>query len=294
MRRNRLFLLPLIVLFFDTSNPVFGQGREGVFVPVPPCRVVDSRIGFRMNGPLTPGAPQSVTFRGVCGIPGLTDDGGSEVNQATALALNVVAVSPSGVGHVTAWPANQPAPFASILNYSPGQSLANGVIVPMCDQELVAPCAAGDISFSSAVSPTHLVVDVTGYYIKPVYVGSHRNGAGPGADSFLCVNPSQGVRYGLSSRFAHYADASFLCPAGTWVCTREERGTVGCNTTRQDSTCDARTCGGTCIDDPADDHRGWTHTAFNLIGAAESVNENGVISGTSPCELRPAWCCSKN
>ena len=79
----------------------------------------------------------------------------------------------------------------------------------MCDEETPdeQACQTGDISFAAAGSPVHLVVDVTGYYIKAVQRGTVRHGAGVGADNFLCVNNAQGVRFGLSSQVAHRADA---------------------------------------------------------------------------------------
>ena len=141
------------------------------------------------------------------------------MNQARALALNIIAVAPAGVGHLVAWPSNQAIPTASVINYSPAQNIANGVVVPMCDQEASAPCQTGDISFLAAVSPMHLVVDVTGFYIKSVVSGTGRHGAGAGFDSFPCLNNSQLVRFGLSSHMAQRAGAELLCPAGTWLCT---------------------------------------------------------------------------
>ena len=159
-----------------------GVPGEVVFVPVTPCRLVDTRTDFSSSpGPLAPGEVKRYFLRDRCGIPGLTEDGGSEVNQARALALNIVAVSPAGFGHLTAWPTNQAMPATSVINYSPGQNIANGVIVPMCDQEIpdADACPTGDISFVAAVSSTHLVVDVTGYYIKSVIPGGRgRYGAG--------------------------------------------------------------------------------------------------------------------
>src|SRR5262249_44997948 len=71
-------------------------------------------------------------------------------------------------GDLVAWPANQAAPLASVVNYEPsgaaGLNIANGVIVPMCDEVAPSPCATGDIKFLAQVADTHLVVDVVGYF----------------------------------------------------------------------------------------------------------------------------------
>ena len=294
--RPKVALSILIVVCLATANRAAGEPGEVVFVPVRPCRLIDTRDALGIQGPLVPGAVNRFFLGGLCGLPGMTGDGGSEVNRARALALNIIAVSPTGFGHITAWPTNQPMPATSVINYSPGQNTANGVIVPMCDEEIPNErgCPFGDISFLVAVSPAHLVVDVTGYYVKPVQRDSARHGAGVGADRFLCVNSVQSVRFGLSSQVAQRADADRLCPAGTWVCTQQEVGTVGCDTTRPDSACDRRTCAGACVDDPAVNHRGWTDGTLDPFGTGVTVNEAGVGAATAVCEIHPAWCCSRN
>ena len=218
------------------------------------------------------------------------------MNQARAVALNVIAVSPAGPGHITAWPSNHPMPTASIINYSPGQNVANGVIVPVCDEEGRGDilCSVGDISLSPRCSPsTSLSMSpVTG--IKPVRPGSGRHGAGTGFDNFPCVNTAQNVRVGLSSHMAQAANSDPLCPAGTWVCTTAQVGTTGCDTSRPDSTCDAVSCTGACVDNPAVNHRGWTATPSGPVRYIVSVNEAGVSAASAVCEMRPAWCCSRN
>jgi hypothetical protein len=290
--------LVAVVLSMKTmeAGPVRAQRIETVFVPLKPCRVVDSRIALGTTGPLEPGVVHNVYFHFQCGIPNLTLDGGSEVNQATAVAMNIVAVSPAGFGHLTAWPTNQAIPESSVINYSPGQNVANGVVVPMCDEEVDGARACepeGDISFRAAVSAVHLVVDVTGYYIKPVRPGTGRHGAGAGFDSFPCINNLHQVRFGLSSHMAQAEGSEALCPHGTWLCTSAQVGSVGCDTSRADTACDGRTCAGVCLNDPADNHRGWTAT-INVAGEPVTINEAGVSATTSSCEQRPAWCCSKN
>ena len=287
MAPSRLVWRFLAVLILTLAGRAPGQTQESVFVPLPPCRVVDSRIGVGgISGPLAPGATNRVRFRDRCGIPGLTNDGGSEVNRTTALALNIIAVAPTGFGHLLAWPANQPAPAASVINYSPGQTIANGVVVPMCDQEASAAlvCQSGDISFLAGVSSTHLVVDVSGYYIKPHERGSGRHGAGAGFDSFPCVNNAQLVRFGLSSHMAPRASADLLCPAGTWLCTEGQVDNgAGCDTSRADSTCDFRDCHGNCGDFLADRHQGWLDNFGDASGTGTYWTELGGGFVLAPC-----------
>jgi hypothetical protein len=178
IRRRRLLAAGLAV-------GLFGAGRAAwcadnlVFVPVTPCRVIDTRHG---GGPLAAGTPRTFLFRGPtqdytsqggsaggCGIPDLNtgDSSPNFQNIAKAVAINVVAVNPGGAGDLRAWPAGLPSPpSASILNYAAvaGLNIANGIIVPMCGEVAAAPCANGDITFRADVSGAHLVVDVVGYF----------------------------------------------------------------------------------------------------------------------------------
>jgi hypothetical protein len=163
-----------------TVSPPAARADDLHFVPLPPCRVIDTRSDGA-GGPLMPGIPRQFFFRGPsrnyrtspnqggsttgCGIPDLASDLGATENIAKAVAINIVAVGGTGPGHLTAWPSNQTPPLASVINYAAiGTNLANGVILPLCDEIAVNPCASGDLSFVAAVSSAHLVVDVVGYF----------------------------------------------------------------------------------------------------------------------------------
>ncbi len=152
-----------------------------LFVPLPPCRVIDTRV-FGAGGALVAGTPRSFFFRGPtrdyqtspnqggsttgCGIPDLTSDVSPFQNIAKAVAINIVAVGPAGAGDLRAWPANQSVPTASVINYAAvsGLNIANGIILPMCDEVSATPCSIGDITFRADVSGVQLVVDVVGYF----------------------------------------------------------------------------------------------------------------------------------
>ncbi len=157
-----------------------------LFTPLPPCRVIDTRLSTTPPaGRLTPGTNYSFTLRNPlssagyssqggnpagCGMPYFTTRAGSSSNEAKAVAVNIVAVSPTGPGNLRAWPTNQTMPQASVLNYAavPGLNLANGVIVQTCDEvSALTPCTSGDVTFRADVSGAYLVVDITGYFHLP-------------------------------------------------------------------------------------------------------------------------------
>lgn len=118
------------------------------FVPVTPCRVVDTRLA---NGPFGgPGLQYSsrdfAIPAGACGIP----------QSAAAYSLNVTVVPAGPLGYLTIWPAGQPQPMVSTLNSPDGRIKANAAIVPAG--------AGGAISvFGSA--GTDVVLDVNGYFV---------------------------------------------------------------------------------------------------------------------------------
>jgi hypothetical protein len=291
----------ITLLLFTTAVPAVAQVRDLVFTPLPPCRLTDTRHGSAT--PLAPGVARTFRFRGACGIPGLTSDGGRESNVAMAVALNVVAVGPAGPGHLAAWAANHPPPPASVINYSAlsetgGLNVANGVIVPMCDQVAADPCASGDISFSANVSSTHLVVDVVGYFSSQALTSAKRYGAGAGIDNFPCLNSDRGVRAGLSHTIANLAGAAQVCPAGTWVCSHSDVGAVSCDTSRPDTACDYIDCRGDCHDLAAAEHRGWMRlpeplgTPTASMASGFTRGEDGSNSSAPVCQYLPVWCCS--
>lgn len=94
-----------------------------------------------------------------CGIPDLGVSDANQKNLAEAVVINIVAVAPSGPGDLRAWPANDGVPNASVIDYAACETLANGVVVAMCNQYSASPCSGGDIAFQADVSGAYLVVE---------------------------------------------------------------------------------------------------------------------------------------
>jgi hypothetical protein len=74
---------------------------------------------------------------------------------ASTVVLNVTVTGPPAPGFVTVYPCGIATPLASNLNYIAGSTVANAVIVKVGSDDKVC-------LFNS--SPTHLVVDVNGYF----------------------------------------------------------------------------------------------------------------------------------
>jgi hypothetical protein len=126
------------------------------FVPVFPDRIVDTRTGLGLPGPLAATTSTSIQVTGRGGIP---------ANGVAAVVLNMTVTQPSGSGFVRVTPAGGTS-FVSNLNVeSAGQDLANLVTVPVS--------ADGRVDVFSQ-SATHLVVDVFGYYTAAAAATSGR------------------------------------------------------------------------------------------------------------------------
>ena len=143
---------------------------ELTFVPVPPCRIIDTRLSGA--GKLIPGVVRDFQVAGLtefdpqggkvggCGIP----PGGAEPNAA-AVAINIFAVTPEGSGNLRAWAYGQEVPLAAAITYDnlgPFFSISNGIVVPIAGTNTVP----ADLSVRADFNATHFAADVTGYFTR--------------------------------------------------------------------------------------------------------------------------------
>ena len=141
-------------LSVTTPNPV-------QFVPVTPCRVVDTRNpnGTFGGPPIQGNTTRSFPIpQGGCSIPA----------NAVAYSLNVTVVPSGPLGYLTIWPAGQTQPLVSTMNSLDGRIKANAAIIP-------AGGSSGAVSVY-ATNTTDVVLDIDGYFA-------------PGGDSALAFYP---------------------------------------------------------------------------------------------------------
>jgi hypothetical protein len=79
--------------------------------------------------------------------------------QVQAVVINLAVVNASGPGFLNAWPTDQGMPFSSLINYTVGTTVANQVVLAVRQDTQGA-----DVSVVAAVSGTHLIGDVVGYF----------------------------------------------------------------------------------------------------------------------------------
>jgi hypothetical protein len=143
-----------------------GFQNENAFVPTSPCRILDTRKG---PGKLAVGSPKTIDVRG--GEATFTTQGGNPGGcgipaGATAIEATITAID-SGSGFLRAWPANIAQPNATFLNYDSAFNISNTGTITLCGGSNELPCNANkDLSLQAYGSATHLVIDVSGFYIR--------------------------------------------------------------------------------------------------------------------------------
>jgi len=118
------------------------------FTPITPCRIADTRS---TNSPLADGASRGFAAAGPgspCGIP----------QSAGAVEFSITAVDPVAAGYLRVVASGQPIPTATFLNYSAGRGITNTGTVPVSAPSLL------DVTVANFGGPTHVVIDVQGYF----------------------------------------------------------------------------------------------------------------------------------
>src|SRR5206468_2787285 len=140
-----------LVIGVTAVLPLRGQAVSN-FVPITPCRIIDTRDGGFASGLGTPSLPaKSIrTFpvlSSSCGIP----------SSALAYSLNITVVPRGPMPYLSIWPWGQAQPVVSTLNSYAGAVVANAAIVPAGVNGAVSVYADGD---------TDMIVDANGYFVQ--------------------------------------------------------------------------------------------------------------------------------
>jgi hypothetical protein len=130
-----------------------GGGAGGLFVPIVPCRLFDTRATSTV-GPRSAPLAANDTFtqpvtgaHGNCTIP----------TQATGVAMNVTAVNPTATSYLTVYPSDAKQPTASNLNWVAGAP-------PTPNKVDVKLSADGQINLFNNGGTVDVIGDIVGYY----------------------------------------------------------------------------------------------------------------------------------
>jgi hypothetical protein len=161
------------------------SGTLGLFHPLPPARLFDTRSGSgqqNAGSTLSTGHP-SITVQ-VDGSTTATPSGpaptGVPSSGVSAVVINLTVTNATAGGYVTTWAADKSQPGTSSLNFGGGDTRGNRVIVPVSTTG-----TPGQISVAGAFSPagsTDVIGDVVGWFTDGTGAGTGSlfSGVSPG------------------------------------------------------------------------------------------------------------------
>lgn len=138
------------------AHAAISSGTRTAYVPISPCRLLDTRPAPDTVGPRTAALGPDETYTvqvtgdngGCTGIPA----------DAAAVAMNVTIARPSASSYLTVFPADVTTPpTASNLNWSAGQA-------PTPNKVDVKLSPSGAIKIFNKFGTVHVIADVVGYY----------------------------------------------------------------------------------------------------------------------------------
>ena len=170
-------LLADVVGYYDGDKSTDG----GRFVPLDPQRRIDTRVD--PPGPVPGGYGLQLRMTGLDGVP---------LDGVGAVVTNVTVTEPTAAGYVTVFPADQPLPLASNLNFVPGQTTPNLAIAKLSSGPPPGAEGPGWIAIFNYAGQAQIVVDVFGYFTASFsdVVGQGVQG-GSGAPTELLVPMTQ-------------------------------------------------------------------------------------------------------
>ncbi len=137
-------------------QPASGAGTTALlgFIPIVPCRLMDTRVGSDNVGPrstpLGPAETYTISVWGAngnCNIP----------TTALAMSFNITVTNGTVPSFLTIFPADAPLPVISQMNWVPGTA-------PTPNNVEVKLSATGTLSFYNLTGTVNVIADVMGYY----------------------------------------------------------------------------------------------------------------------------------
>ncbi len=138
----------------SASNAVRPMGG-GTYHPLPPARILDTRIGLGSVAPLANGESRSIQVAGQGNVPS---------SGVSAVVLNVTVTNTPGMGHLTVYPTGLTRPIASNLNWAPGQTIPNLVEIALG--------RGGKVDIYAFGSSADVIFDVQGWVGVPANSGA--------------------------------------------------------------------------------------------------------------------------
>ncbi|HTE65909.1 MAG TPA: hypothetical protein VK736_06585, partial [Candidatus Binatia bacterium] len=137
-------------LVFDVTGYFVASNAGATYRPLAPVRSLDTRFGNGLTGTFATAVPRTWQVAGRDGIPA----------GAVAVTGNATVTGQTSGGWVTVTPNPVAMPATSTLNFPAADTRANGLTVALGSGGTLSAVYHG-----SSGASTHLVFDVTGYYL---------------------------------------------------------------------------------------------------------------------------------
>jgi hypothetical protein len=158
--------------YYTDEEPGYERTQAGRFVAIAPQRFYDSRTS---GGAIGPAGTRAVDVTNKLGV--------ENENNIDSVVMNVTTVSPTAPSFLTLSPQGKARPLASNINFGPGQSITNQVIVKVGHP-------SGQVEIFNNAGNTHVIVDIVGY-IKQDLDGNTTFNAG----TFYYLNAKSKLEY---------------------------------------------------------------------------------------------------
>jgi hypothetical protein len=137
----------------NSVTPTAAPPATSTYHPITPVRLLDTRYANGHSGKITTGTP--MTFA----ITGRTDAGNPVPSGASAVTGNLTVTESTAGWAIYLGPTPIASPGSSTINFTAGQTIANGLTVALSSSGTLSATYLGP-----AGAKTSLVFDVTGYY----------------------------------------------------------------------------------------------------------------------------------
>ena len=137
-------------LIFDVTGYFLASNAGATYRPLAPVRSLDTRVGNGLTGTFATAVPRTWQVADRDGVPA----------GAVAVTGNVTVTGQTSGGWVSVTPDPVGSPATSTLNFPAADTRANGLTVALGSGGTLSAVYVG-----SSGASTHLVFDVTGYYL---------------------------------------------------------------------------------------------------------------------------------
>jgi hypothetical protein len=136
-------------LIFDVTGYYLAGAGGAAYVPIPPVRTVDTRIGLGLAKPLAHGSIKSFSLASY--VPAGT----------VAVSANETITGQSTAGFVAIAPTLTWPTTTSTINFPVADNRANGIVVPVDGSLSLSAVFSG----GSSKATTQLIFDLSGYFV---------------------------------------------------------------------------------------------------------------------------------